>query len=235
MALPLRARGEIIGAISVQSAQVAAFNKEDVAVMQTVADLVAVALNNIRLFEQAEEGLQAERRARGELTREAWVNLLRAESALGYLDDGQQTLRADDTWQPEMEVAFRSGVATMDADDGRCRAIPVRVGDNVIGVIHGCKPTGTWTSEEIALLDTLTEQLNATIERARLYRDTQRRAADEQTLNRITANLARSLNMDAILQTVVRELGASLPVEEVSISVGGQSTATPALREGERT
>lgn len=232
MVLPLRVRDETIGAISVQSATVAAFTEEDVAVMQTVADLVAVALNNIRLFAQVEESLRAERRARGELIREAWVNLLKTESSLGYLDDGAQTLRADDVWQPEMEVAFRSGTAVADDDGGRCRAVPVRVGDSVIGVIHGCKPEGTWTAEEITLLDTLTEQLNATIERARLYRDTQRRAADEQMLNRITANLARSLDMDAILQTVVSELGASLPVDEVSISVGGQRAA--ASREGER-
>jgi GAF domain-containing protein len=65
------------------------------------------------------------------------------------------------------------------------------------------------------------------LESARLYQDTQRRAANEQMLSRITANLARSLDMNVILQTVVHELGESLPVDEVSVLVGAQSTAVP--------
>jgi PAS domain S-box-containing protein len=51
VAIPLTTRGRIIGAMSLQSARVAAFNKEDMAVFQIMADQVANAVENARLFD----------------------------------------------------------------------------------------------------------------------------------------------------------------------------------------
>lgn len=55
MALPLRSRGKVLGAISIQSDREAAFSKEDVTSLQTMADQLANAIENARLFEQTEE------------------------------------------------------------------------------------------------------------------------------------------------------------------------------------
>ncbi len=52
MALPLIARGQCIGALSVQSAQAAAFSPADIAALQTMADQVAVAITNARFYDQ---------------------------------------------------------------------------------------------------------------------------------------------------------------------------------------
>ncbi len=52
MALPLKARGRIVGVLDVRSTEPGAFNEEEVAILQTLADQVAVALENARLFEQ---------------------------------------------------------------------------------------------------------------------------------------------------------------------------------------
>jgi PAS domain S-box-containing protein len=54
LALPLVSRGEAIGALTIQSAQEAAFSPEDIAVLQTMADQLANAIANVRLFEQAQ-------------------------------------------------------------------------------------------------------------------------------------------------------------------------------------
>jgi GAF domain-containing protein len=54
MALPLRARGQVIGAMSVQSTEEAAFDEADISVLQTMADQVAVAIDNAQLFADAE-------------------------------------------------------------------------------------------------------------------------------------------------------------------------------------
>jgi PAS domain S-box-containing protein len=53
MALPLISRGHAIGAITIQSSQPAAFTPEDITVLQTMADQVANAIENARLFEEA--------------------------------------------------------------------------------------------------------------------------------------------------------------------------------------
>jgi PAS domain S-box-containing protein len=64
MALPLIVRGKVIGAMTVQSTQESAFSDEDVAVLQTMADQLAVAIENARLFEQAQARAERERLVR---------------------------------------------------------------------------------------------------------------------------------------------------------------------------
>jgi GAF domain-containing protein len=64
MALPLIVRGQVIGAMTVQSTQESAFSDEDVAVLQTMADQLAVAIENARLFEQAQTRAERERLVR---------------------------------------------------------------------------------------------------------------------------------------------------------------------------
>jgi len=61
MALPLISRGQVIGALTVQSTEVAAFSDEDIAVLQTMADQVANAIQNAHLFEEAQRLAQRER------------------------------------------------------------------------------------------------------------------------------------------------------------------------------
>jgi DNA-binding LacI/PurR family transcriptional regulator/anti-anti-sigma regulatory factor/putative methionine-R-sulfoxide reductase with GAF domain len=54
MALPLISRDKIVGALTVQSTQEAAFGDEDMAVFQTVADQLANAITNAWLYEEAQ-------------------------------------------------------------------------------------------------------------------------------------------------------------------------------------
>jgi tubulin-specific chaperone A len=64
LVLPLVSRGEVIGAMTTQSDRPAAFTQEDIIVMQTMADQLAIAITNARLFterKQEEERLASER------------------------------------------------------------------------------------------------------------------------------------------------------------------------------
>lgn len=72
LALPLISRGEVIGALGLQSAHKSAFDREDAAIFQTMASQLASAIENARLFNQAEEAmnkLQSELRAQ---VRDGW-------------------------------------------------------------------------------------------------------------------------------------------------------------------
>ncbi len=66
MALPLAAHGQIIGALSVQSVAESAFTQEDITVLRTVVDQVAIALQNARLYESAQHELDERIRAEAE-------------------------------------------------------------------------------------------------------------------------------------------------------------------------
>ncbi len=52
MALPLASRGRVIGAMTIQSDRPAVFSEEDVATLQTLADQLANAIENARLYEE---------------------------------------------------------------------------------------------------------------------------------------------------------------------------------------
>ncbi|MBN1137696.1 MAG: GAF domain-containing protein, partial [Anaerolineae bacterium] len=55
MALPLNSRGECIGALTVQSAQKAAFSAGDIIALQSIANQLAVAITNARLYDQVQQ------------------------------------------------------------------------------------------------------------------------------------------------------------------------------------
>jgi GAF domain-containing protein len=222
-ALPLRVRGEAIGVLDVQSADPSAFSAEDVAVLQTLADQVAVAIQNARLFQQVEESVEAERRAYGELSRDAWQSLLSAYPDLGFFSDARETVPSGDLWRPEMSVALRTGQIAPGGDGARL-AIPIKVRDQVIGVIDGRKPDGTeWTAEEIELLQALTDQLNVALEGARLYRDAQSRETRERLIGNVATRIRESLDMETMLRTAVDVMRTQLDLPEVVVHLATQT------------
>jgi GAF domain-containing protein len=220
--LALHTQNRTVGVLAMQSRRLDAFDESDLVALQALADLVAVAINNAQLFEQAQLSLDTERRARGELTQQAWQQLLFSQPDLGYFSDRLDTLPTSDSWRPEMEIAFEKAEPVVDDANQICLAIPVRVGGTVIGVVHGCKSkeSGGWTSDEMALLDTLTAQLDAAVERARLYQETQRRAAREQLIGEVTAHMRETLDVDTVLQSAARELCGALDLAEVEVRLG---------------
>jgi GAF domain-containing protein len=58
MALPLTSRDEVIGALTVQSTERGAFSAEDITLLQTMADQLANAIENARLFESVTQAQQ---------------------------------------------------------------------------------------------------------------------------------------------------------------------------------
>jgi GAF domain-containing protein len=219
VAVPLRARGEIIGALDVQSTEPEAFSEEEVAVLQTLADQIAVAISNTRLFRQVEERVAAERRAYGELSRQAWQAMLRTQPDLGFASYEQGTVPIGDLWESQMEIALHTGVVTTGSGEERTLAVPVKTRGQVIGILDLCKPEGVeeWTADEVALIEILADQLGQAVEGARLYQDTQRHAAREQLVARVTARMRQTLDMETVLRTTANEMYMALGLDEVVI------------------
>jgi PAS domain S-box-containing protein len=86
MALPLISRGEVIGVLDVQSVEEAAFTEEDVATLQTMADQLANAIENARLYEETKRRL-----ADAELVQEV---MLAAASTLDFDLVLERTIKA---------------------------------------------------------------------------------------------------------------------------------------------
>lgn len=219
-ALPLRSRGRVIGALTVQSAKPGVFDEAAIAVLQIMTDQVAVALDNARLYAESRAALETARRAYGELSQQAWAELLRARTEWNYRYAQRTVTPTQGDWHPEMLQALQTGQSAQGDGPGEpALAVPLKVRDSVIGVLHFRKgATGTaWTPEEQVLLNTLADRLAQTLESARLYQDTQRRATRERIVGAVTAHMRETMDIDTVLQTAVREMRQALGFAEVEV------------------
>src|SRR5215217_6087848 len=89
MALPLKVENNVIGVLDVQSDQPQAFNEEDVAIMQVMADQLATAIERTRLLQEVERNLKELESAYGLFTRDNWKKMTEdtATGSLGYRFD----------------------------------------------------------------------------------------------------------------------------------------------------
>ena len=219
-ALPLRSRGRVLGAITVQSTEPAAFNLEILTTLQTMADQIAVAFDNAFLFRQSEEALEAERRAYGELTLQSWQDMRKRkrESAFRVDGTGQIKTLSESTTEARQKVLGRNQTLQ---EGGRVVTLPIKSRGHVIGGIRIAKSEGKLTNDQLQLISTLSDQLSVALESARLFEDTQSRAHREAVISDISAKVGASIRMDSILKTTVQELGKALSGADISFEITG--------------
>ncbi|HSJ56706.1 MAG TPA: GAF domain-containing protein, partial [Anaerolineae bacterium] len=248
-ALPLRSRGQVLGAITVQDTRPAAFDEDMMAVLQTMADQVAVAIDNAHLFEESQRALQAEQQAYGQISRQAWMRMIEAVDVKGYRCDDVGVVPAGGELSPlsRRAMAERRLVLTEPArqgDDGNGAgkeaggdggipgtrgegaraeiAIPIMVRDAVLGVLHFRKEEADrtpWSREQVALVEGLAEQLGQALESARLYQDSQLRAGQERVAAEVTGRMRESLDVETVLQTAAREMQQVFNLAEVELRI----------------
>ncbi len=240
MALPLRSRGRVIGAMTVQSVEEAAFDEADIAVMQTVADQVAVAIDNARLFAETQAALEELEVAHRRYLREAWTGYLPTVRKTSYETGHPGAAPLDDTMLSGIRQAVErqsAMVLTVNGDEGEmgysALVAPIALRGEIIGVlgIYDDDEVRQWTDDEIAIIEAVAERMALAAENLRLLDETQRRATRERLVSEITAKVRASMDVDIILQTAVRELGAALGTDRafVQLSTGAQAQpATPA-------
>jgi signal transduction histidine kinase/DNA-binding response OmpR family regulator len=69
LSVPIRVGGEVVGVLDIQSPQANAFDENDVMVKETLADQIAVAIENARLYEAVQRELAERRRVEEEIRR----------------------------------------------------------------------------------------------------------------------------------------------------------------------
>ena len=95
--------------------------------------------------------------------------------------------------------------------------IPITLRGQTLGtIVLQRKTEKTWNETDRALALEIASQVGLALENARLLDEAQRRAAQEQSLSKLTANLGSSLDPETILQTAIRELHQLPNVAEVS-------------------
>ncbi|MEW6400451.1 MAG: GAF domain-containing protein [Chloroflexota bacterium] len=209
MAVPLIAGGQILGALDVQSTETGAFDEEDITTLQILADQVAIAIQNARLFKEAQSALEAARIAYGEISRDAWSKIIREQARISYVAAGPGVIQPN-TASPTADVVrtVETGDVIL-SNDGHTIGVPIKIRGHSIGALRLRKQDSSsgWSHDEITLAIALSEQLSGALESARLYKESQQRAARESLVSDISARITAQPRVDTILREAVQELG----------------------------
>ena len=230
LALPLNARGKIIGVLDVQSTKPAAFSEGDVTTLQILADQVALAIDNTRLMSEANQALQELRNLYAMQVGEAWRKRL-----------GDRKITYAYGRHAERDLTQSGSPQRPNPEEPATLRVPIIFRGHPLGSITLKKEgeLARWTHDEIQVVHTIVTQFSLALENARLIEETQRRAERERRISEITARIRSSNDPQVILQTAAAELSNALQVTRSQIiinpapefaptSAGGNGHKTPA-------
>ncbi len=207
VAIPLTVQGQVIGVLDIQSTEVSKFSPADIEVLQILADQVALAIQNARLFSESQEAIQRLESLSGENVGRIWKERShKQKSAYRYTSSG--LLPVSRQLEPK-----KSSIK----DPGFLR-IPINLRGQKIGTISLHRSAEIpWSDADRSLADEVSMQIGLALENARLVQDSQSRAEREQVLSQLTARIRESLDLDVVMQTAVREIKQTFNLEQAEI------------------
>jgi GAF domain-containing protein len=229
MALPLNLRGRTIGVLDVQSTKSAAFTQEDANTLAALADQVAIAIENTRLFSETQRALTEAQSLYSQFVGQKWRKSARAGAQIGYfhaLTGGrilEQPVRSEDISQAisKGEMVVAAPHAAQDEGYQPNIAVPIKLRDQIIGVLNVSSPikNRAWSQDEMVLLQAVSDRVALALDNARLLEDSQRRAARERAISDFSSKISSASDIDAILRSTVEELGKTLGNAEVAVQI----------------
>ncbi|MBN2387726.1 MAG: GAF domain-containing protein [Anaerolineales bacterium] len=219
--LPLKAGDRIIGVLDLQSKKNAAFDAEDIEVLSILADQIAIAIENARLFSDTAQALSEARTVYGQYLRQAWQQLPQETQLTGFQYIGSDSAPLDHLLNlPEIQSAVASGLVTRHEDrHGIAFAVPLKLRDQIIGVldIRNSDTTREWTENQTALVQAVADRVALALENARLFEETTRRADRERTVSEITTKIRGTTDPQSMLELAMEELRRALGARQVQI------------------
>jgi GAF domain-containing protein/HAMP domain-containing protein len=197
LALPLIVGERVIGVLDVQSTREADFNPDDISTLQGMANQVAIAIENARLFKEMDQTLDELRQANRQYVVSSWTDKLKGE---------------------KLEFSNVTSISAK-GEEGQEIEIGLNLRDQNIGHIR-LETNNEWTQEDQGWVESLATQVAISLENARLIEESQGSALRERLSASIVQKIwASTTSIDTILQTAVRELGRALEASEATIEL----------------
>jgi GAF domain-containing protein/HAMP domain-containing protein len=220
MAVPIAIEGRVVGVLDVQSDKVRGMDEADANLVRSLANQVAVAIRNARLFESVEAALAEAHAAQARYTVQSWERRKITERG------GQHLFVRDDTNISEAARGQIIASATKEAvlqdgpelvtiqlhDDLATQTLvtPVVLRDTNLGTVQLHAPGRSWSEDDMAVIQVVVDQLAQTAENVRLFEETRERASQEQTIRQITDRMRSANNLENLITITVQELGDRL-------------------------
>jgi GAF domain-containing protein/HAMP domain-containing protein len=193
IALPLIVGDRALGALDVQSTRNGAFKPQDIATLQGMANQVAIALENARLYQESQKNLEEMQSIQKQYLLEAWSKVPNAEKLEYNVGD----------FADENVHKFET---------------PLTLRDQSLGTIQLTTDEDI-SLEERNLINAVASQAAIALENARLVNESRQLANRERLVAEISNKIWTSTTIDGVLQTVVKELGRALDTTRAVIEL----------------
>ena len=230
MALPLRVGKTIVGALDVQSTEPNAFTEDDVEVLSILADVVSVAIENARLFEESQRVLREVQTSLSTSVLEAWHQIAKKRETVGYELSGASIRPLEiPRKSDEIRKAKKTGQISLGSDGKKKSnstvAVPIKLRNRVIGTINISLPENReWDPDEVDISQALADRVGVAVESATLLEESRRRAAMESMIGDISSKISASSEVERIMQVAVEELQKALGASEVSLKLSKEES-----------
>lgn len=205
LTIPLIVHEKVIGALDIHSEIHHAFQETDIGIMQSVAGQLATAIENVRLFNEAQTAVAQYESVNTLLTPKLWSRFLKGRRhAFQYRSTGLRPY--DGTSAPD--------------DEGTLR-VPLMLRGREIGVIRLRRKADApaWVDRERELASEVAAQVALALDTARLLEETTHRAEIERTTSDISARIGSTTLYESILKTTAEELSRVLGGPEVLVQI----------------
>ncbi|MFZ6027477.1 MAG: GAF domain-containing protein [Chloroflexota bacterium] len=219
LALAMRVRGRVIGVLDVQSTDPSAYREEDTRILQVLADQLALAIENARLYNQSQRTLRELETAYGHQAREGWLRRLEGKTLVyTYNRIGVKTtyLPGEDETEAivmEPQVVLVDGFYEL--------SMPLLLRNQALGtvVLRREAEQPSWSQEEIQVVRDSIAQIVSMLENVRLLEEIASRARQEGLISQVASKVQTSLDLETVLITAVREIGLAMSASRVEVDL----------------
>lgn len=218
LVVPLRLGDQIMGALDVQSKQRNTFDDQEVAILQTMADQVAVAIENARLYQESVQRLEQIEQVNRNATLKTWQEYIYSQRERG-LSSQAGVATGNDLSELRRRAIEQGRIVVGQPTHNQTLpiAVPIQLRGQTLGAVEWEIPELDFSNNKLQMAQELANRLAVSLDNARLFQESQRAAERERIVNTISAKLTPQTEIDAILQTAVREVGQALRAPHVSI------------------
>ncbi len=230
--LPLQVGNRELGALILQAEEVHEFTQQEIQFYLSLTPQISVALDNQRLLAETRAALAEVEQTQRRYTVQAWEVYRDRGKVLSYEQVREGMPPLGDNLLPEIAQTIAQSqqskpdnrelvVNNLQNESGPNLIVPLTVRGETIGVLglQEIDPHRKWSPEEIALIETITEQIAQAAENIRLIDETQQRAAREKRVNEIGEKIQAAQSLEEALKIAVKEVGLSLQMPQTMVQL----------------
>ena len=214
LVLPLTVRGVLIGILDIHSDQPNTISLDDREVLQTLADLIAISFDNVRLIEETRALLSQLNAGAAVQAQNIWSKFTsRQKIAYHYTPAGVRPVFDQDINKQEVE-GIRIPIVLQGQEIGRIKL--KRKGQ-----------TSPWSERERDLVEKIATQAALALENSRLVDEAQKNALRNQKIANFSTFVRETLDVESVVRSAATELRKVFELKEAEVLIGIAQNDSP--------